>query len=230
MRIRDYIFALSIPILFVIFLYYYAKEPDIYSPPLTMHKLKSGQSLTIVFFGDSITAGYGVDSSYVYLFRLRLKSTSAFDRTKVVNAGVPGNTAADGLARLDSDVLSQKPDLVYLAFGGNDLKARVPLSEFENILRKMVRRLQSETHSEVIMLTTPVFDIPLISKTTRQYNDVIRKVAKEENVGLLDINKTWKKAIGWRGSAGDYMQDDHIHPNNKGYHLIYVEICRTLEF
>ena len=196
MRIRDVVIAFSIPLILLSLLYYYARGPQVYRPEKSIKRMHGGQNLTIVFFGDSITSGYGEPNNYVYQFRMRLKGTTAFDRTRIINAGVPGNTAADGLARLNSDVLSQKPDLVYIAFGGNDLKDRVPLSDFEKNLRTMVEKIQQSSHADIILMTTPVFDIPLTSRAVNEYNDVIRKVAKETGVGCLDIYKFWKKKIG----------------------------------
>lgn len=229
MRARDMVSAFSLPLIFLITLYFYTRNPVVYRPPNSISKMHSGQNLNIVFFGDSITSGYGEKNNYVYLFRMRLKNTSAFDHTKVFNEGFPGERTADGLLRIDSDVISNKPDLVYILFGGNDLKDRVPLSEFENNLRQMVKRIQDGAHSEIVLMTLPIFDIPLTKNAIKQYNEVIRRVAKDMNIGCLDIYKTYDKQIGWFGSASDYYQTDHIHPNQKGHQLIYQDIWQTLE-
>jgi len=229
MRARDILIAFSLPFILLFVLYFYARGPQVYRPEKSIARMHGGQNLTIVFLGNSITAGYGEQKNYFYQFRMILKGTTAFDRTRVINAGVPGNTSADGLVRLDTDVISQKPDLVYIEFGGNDLRNRVPLSEFENNMRSMVRRIQASGHPDIILMTLPVFDIPLTKKVLEQYNQVIRKVAKETGVGCLDIYKTFKKEIGWTGSASTYMQDDHIHPNEQGHKLIFQQIWRTLE-
>ena len=229
MRVRDMLIAFSIPLIMFFVLYHYARGPQVYHPENAMKRFHGGQNLSIIFFGNSITSGYGEPNNFVYQFRLGLKRTTAFDRTVVFNAGIPGNTSADGVARLDSDVISQKPDLVYIEFGGNDLLHHIPLSDFETNMRTMVQRIKDTAHSEIILMTMPVFDVPLTKSAVQQYNDVIRKVAKETNVGCLDIYKTYKDTIGWTGSASEYMQDDHIHPNQKGHKLIFEQIMLTLE-
>ncbi len=229
MRVRDVLILLSIPVLLLIGLYYLEQGPQVYHPKNTILKMHSGVNSVIVFFGDSITAGYGEDSNFVYQFRIGLKNTTAFDHTRIFNVGVPGNTMADGLARVDSDVISHSPDLVFIEFGANDLKDRVPLSEFEDNLRTTIRRIQVTTHAEIILMTLPIFDIPLVKGAEEQYNDVIRNVAKDTGVGCLDIYKAYKKEIGWNGSASQFLQEDHIHPNEKGHEIIFKQIWLTVE-
>src|SRR4051794_17423393 len=84
---------------------------------------------TIVCFGDSITAGIGAEPGPPYpdLLAARLG-------TPVINAGVPGDTAEEGLARVDA-ALAQNPWLVIVELGGNDILRRVPPERTEAALR-----------------------------------------------------------------------------------------------
>jgi lysophospholipase L1-like esterase len=90
---------------------------------------------TIVCLGDSITAGVGAGPGEAYpeLLAARLG-------TEVLNAGEPGDTAAQGLARLD-DVLAEDPWMVVVELGGNDILRQVPPEQTERSLRRILDRL-----------------------------------------------------------------------------------------
>jgi lysophospholipase L1-like esterase len=229
MKARWLVLAFIIPFALLWLLYGVALGPRMDHPVAFQAKMRGGQHLTIVFFGDSITAGQGEEDNYVMLFRKYLKNTSAFDRTLIINAGVPGDTAAGGLNRLEANVINNKPDLVFVAFGGNDLLQKVPVSDFETRLRTMVQKIKDQNHADIVLMTTPMFAVPLSEKAVKPYNKAIRKVAEETHVCFLDIHKRWAKEAGWFGSSEDFMQSDRIHPNARGHRLIFEEICKSLE-
>ncbi len=227
MRTRDVIILLIVPVAIFTWLYFLIKGPSYDQPARYLEKLKAGRYVSLVFLGDSITFGYGESDNYVYRFRKRLKGSQYFDRTRVYNAGVVGDTAAGGLARLDSTVLIYKPDLVYVAFGGNDLKNRIPVGDFKRDLTSIVRKLQ-EQGCDVMVMTMPVFNIPLAGKVCKPYNRAIQEVSKETGAGLVDVNLAYRKEIGWFGDAGKFMQADNIHPNSEGHRIIASQINQSL--
>ena len=84
----------------------------------------------IICFGDSMTAGYGVNPGEDYPSMLgRLLNL------EVLNKGVDGNTTSDGLQRLKGDVLDQEPRLVIIEFGGNDFLKKIPKETTVNNIR-----------------------------------------------------------------------------------------------
>ena len=104
----------------------------------------------VVFFGNSITQGYGVrpEESFPALVAQALG-------VPMVNAGVSGDTMGAGLARLDRDVLAHRPRLVGMEFGGNDFLRRVPLDETLRDLEAIVGRLV-EAGTMVVLLQVKV--------------------------------------------------------------------------
>src|SRR6185437_12940103 len=95
----------------------------------------------IVCFGDSLTAGLGIDSAASYPADLqRLLDASGY-RYRVVNEGVSGDTTKDGLERIDR-VLAHKPQIVVLEFGGNDGLRGLPVSMMQQNITTMIERLQ----------------------------------------------------------------------------------------
>jgi len=168
----------------------FAPGPDIKNAAAT------GQ--TIICFGDSLTFGTGATEGRDYPSRLE-----AMVGLPVINAGVPGDTTADALERLEEDVLSRSPRMVLLTLGGNDLKNRVSReTAFEN-LRIIIEAIQDAG----AMVVIGGIDIPLYG---RGFADAYRDLARE--TGSVLIPNVFKDIMGRR----DRMSDA-IHPNDAGY-------------
>ncbi len=153
---------------------------------------------TIVAFGDSITAWTG----WVSMLYGQIGS-------KAINAGVGGDTTNHALARIEKDVIAKSPDLVIVNFGMNDQAIRLsdnknltPLAQYEANYRTIIEKIQA-TGSKIILVA--VHDVcqdkynigdglnyggkDSSGKTNVDlYNDVVKKLANEYNLGLLDIN------------------------------------------
>jgi acyl-CoA hydrolase len=152
---------------------------------------------SIVCFGDSITAGVGAAAAESYPSRL-----SARLGLPVVNAGVPGDTARGGLARVD-EVLAADPWLVILELGGNDLLRRRPAEKTEEDLAAILDRLLAAGTAVVLV---PV-EAPLIGGS---YGEMYGRLAERYGVPSVD------------GVLRDVLTDprrksDQIHPNAAGY-------------
>lgn len=155
----------------------------------------------IVFFGDSITAGYGLDPSQAYPALVKIPGMT------MVNLGVSGNTTADGLQRL-KDYFSggEMPRLVVIALGGNDIIRGLSQETMESNLNAAVT--QCATQKIPVLLCG--ISVPQQFGT----NAVFERVAQKNHVPLLnDI---------LQGAAlhAELMQDDHIHPTAAGHKII----------
>ena len=93
---------------------------------------------TVLIVGDSISAGFGLDTSkgWVALLEQRLKSEGFDD--KVVNASISGDTSAGGLARLPAALAEHKPQLVIIELGGNDGLRGMPPTQLQQNLASMI--------------------------------------------------------------------------------------------
>lgn len=164
---------------------------------------------TIVCFGDSITAGYGAEPAESYPSRLAERLGR-----EVVNAGVPGDTTEDGLARVD-DVLAQDPWLVIVEFGGNDLLRRAPIETTEANLDAILRRLLA-AHVVPVLVETRA---PYLGS---RYRDLFERLADRHGVPLVD------------DVIADILADpakksDEIHPNAIGYQELADQIGEAIE-
>lgn len=121
----------------------------------------------IVCLGDSLTAGVGASpqESYPRLLEELLG-------LPVINAGVAGDTSADALRRLESDVLAQRPEAVILLIGGNDFLRHVPTEQFERNLDQILARLRG-AGLPVLLIQQPTG--PLSGRFYRVYADLARR-------------------------------------------------------
>ncbi|MFL6195180.1 MAG: arylesterase [Thermoanaerobaculia bacterium] len=163
---------------------------------------------TIVCLGDSITAGVGSGPGEAYpeLLAARLG-------TEVINAGVSGDTAEQGLARVD-DVLAQEPWMVIVELGGNDILRQVPPERTEAALRQILDRLVS---ARVVPVLVAV-DAPLGAS----YQGIYDRLADEYKAPLVE------------DAIGDILRDrslkaDMIHPNAEGQKVLAAAIADEIE-
>ena len=126
-----------------------------------MQLLESGQPVRIVCFGDSVTGVYyhtGNRRAWCDLVGLSLRQIYPGAHPEMINAGVSGNSTADGLRRMDTDVLRDQPQLVIAMFGLNDV-VRVPPEVFRANLRQIVQRSRA-AGAEVILMTPNLVSAP----------------------------------------------------------------------
>lgn len=156
---------------------------------------------TIIGFGDSLTSGYGASAGMDYPSQL-----SRLIGLPVINAGVPGDTTADALKRLETDVLSRSPRIVLVTLGGNDLKNRISAKTAFQNLRKIVESIQRQGALVII----GGIDIPLYG---RGFAEGYRSLA--EQTGAVLIPDILDGVLG-----NSKRMSDPIHPNDLGYRMI----------
>jgi acyl-CoA thioesterase-1 len=99
----------------------------------------SPSGVTVVAFGDSLTAGFGASNGSDYVALLSNRTGVG-----IINAGRNGDTTADALRRIDSAVLQRDPDIVIVLLGGNDLLQDVPLQQRVDNIRTIVQRIRAD--------------------------------------------------------------------------------------
>ncbi len=161
----------------------------------------------IVVFGDSISAGYGIEVEQGWVALLQKKLLETRHNYSISNASISGETTAGGLARIDPVLTAQKPDIVLLQLGANDgLRGLSPV-EMKNNLAGIVRRAQ-KSGAKVILLGMKI--PPNYGKRyVDMFYNVYPQLAKELDIPLVPfiledivLNK-------------DLMQADGLHPNAK---------------
>lgn len=164
----------------------------------------------VLAFGDSITAGIGAGAGESYPDVL-----GKLIGRKVVNAGVPGEVSAEGLARLPELLEAQKPALLILCHGGNDLLQRLDQGQTAGNLRAMIR-LARERGIAVLLVAVPAPDLSL--KPPAFYGEL----AAES--GLPIEAKILARILG-KGA----LKSDYVHPNAAGYRQLAEALATLLK-
>jgi acyl-CoA thioesterase I len=167
--------------------------------PDIRNKIPAGEN--IICFGDSLTYGTGASDDMDYPARLE----RILDRP-VVNAGRPGDTTEDALARVERDVLTKSPRIVLITIGGNDLKNGVAKDAAFQNLGKIIELIQDE--GALVVVGGIRFGI-----LDKGYGKAYEAVCREK--GAILIPHILKGIMGKQ----DKMSDP-IHPNDNGYELM----------
>ena len=169
----------------------------------------------LICFGDSLTAGAGVDPDQAYPAYLQLLLDREGYGYKVVNAGVSGDTTKDGLDRLD-EVVKEHPQVVVVEFGGNDGLRGLPVPQAERNLDAMVRTLKSTGAKVAIAGITlpPQYGGQYIES----FNAMFPTVANRYHVPLLPF-----VLQDVYGVPGD-IQEDGVHATAKGNQQVAVNV------
>jgi acyl-CoA thioesterase I len=173
----------------------------------------------IVCFGDSLTAGFGVDPGKSYPDDLQQNLDRAGYHYRVLNRGVSGETTQDGLARLPL-LLVEKPQIVVLEFGANDGLRGQPVTLTEAHLAQMIESLQKAGVRVVLAGITlpPNYGPEYIAK----FNAMYANLATRFKVPLIPF------LLAGVATNPRLMQQDGLHPNTEGTRLVAQTVMRAL--
>jgi len=167
----------------------------------------------MVFFGDSITAGYGIPIEKAFPALIGAKLEEANKPFEVINAGLSGETTAGGLNRIDW-ILRSKPDVFVLELGGNDGLRGLSLDETEKNLKAMIEKVRKANPEAKIILAGMQIPPNLGQDYTERFQDLYPKVAQEMNVKLIPF------LLEGVGGDPNLNLSDGIHPNEEGHALV----------
>jgi acyl-CoA thioesterase-1 len=174
----------------------------------------------VVFLGDSLTAGLGLEERQAYPLLVKASLEKTGHPVRVVNAGVSGDTTAGGLARLDW-LLAQKPDVVVVGLGGNDGLRGLPLEAVEKNLREIIRR-SKEASAQVLLLGMQI--PPNYGPEYAQgFADMYPRIARELDVPLVPF------LLEGVGGIARLNQEDGIHPTAEGQVKVAETVTPYLE-
>ena len=169
---------------------------------------------TIVIFGDSLSAGYGieVDQSWATLLQARLNEQGY--EHQVVNASISGETTEGGATRINNALKDFSPDLIILELGGNDGLRGFPTSQMKANLTKIVTRAKASGAAVVLLgIRIPTNYGPRYST---EFEAVFRQVSTDLNVQWIEF---FMEGIAMND---DLLQDDRIHPNAVAQPILLV--------
>lgn len=167
----------------------------------------------MVFFGDSITAGYGIPIEKAFPALIQAKLEQANKPFEVINAGLSGETTTGGLNRIDW-ILRSKPDVFVLELGGNDGLRGLSLNETEKNLKAMIEKVRKANPEAKIILAGMQIPPNLGQDYTERFQNLYPMVAQDMDVMLIPF------LLEGVGGDPDLNLSDGIHPNEEGHSLV----------
>jgi lysophospholipase L1-like esterase len=206
--------------------------------------LKKGDR--IVFLGDSITAGGGGATGYITFIKSALEANAKDLGVKTVNAGISGNKVPDLQRRLEKDVLSKDPTIVFIYIGINDvwhwkkqanggMTGGTPKDAYEAGLKDIIGKIK-EAGARVILCTPSTIGEKADGSNERdpmleEYSTISRGVAKDCGVELLDLRKAfidYEKANNKDNQPKGILTGDGVHLNKEGNKLVAEAMLKVL--
>lgn len=191
------------------------------SPQETTASETSGSTKKILFFGDSLTAGYGLEVSQAFPSIIQQKIDSLELDYTVINAGLSGETTASGKNRM-AWVLEDDIDIVIIELGANDGLRGVPLTETAANLQSMVDIVQSKLPEAKIILAGMKIPPNMGPEYTSKFESIFPKLAASENIHLIPF--LLENVAG----IPDLNQSDGIHPTVEGQKLVAENVWKVL--
>jgi lysophospholipase L1-like esterase len=198
----------------------------------TQSKLLNGQVVKIVAFGDSITAGGNASRpNRVFWQRWADELQRKYPTAQVttVNGATGGDSTRQGLERLQTKVLAEKPDLVLIGFGMNDHNVNgVPLPQFKANLKEMVALIRAKTGADIILFSAfpPNPRWKFGSHHMADYAVATAQAARETACAYADVFDNWQ-SLAARKKPEDLLGNNINHPNDFG-HWIYYSVFTKL--
>ncbi len=176
----------------------------------------------ILFFGNSLTAGMGLDTSEAFPALIQNRIDSLGYEYEVVNAGLSGETTASGKNRIDW-VLKQNVDIFVLELGANDGLRGIPLSETRKNLQDIIDTVKSKNANTKIILAGMQIPPNMGQSYTSEFKNIFPKLAKQNDVDLIPFLL--------EGVAGNpkLNQSDGIHPTAEGYKIVRENVWKVLQ-
>lgn len=187
-------------------------------------KVESSSTKTILCFGDSITAGYGLDDTNAAYPALLQKKIDSLDLDyTVINSGLSGETSAGGKSRIDW-VLQKDVDIFLLELGGNDGLRGIPLSETKSNLQDIIKRVKDKNSATKIILAGMELPPNMGQDYTSEFRAVFAEIAKQ-NTDITFIPFILKDV----GGNPELNQSDGIHPTEKGHKIVANTVWDVLK-
>ena len=183
---------------------------------------QSGPMKTILFFGNSLTAGYGLEPEESFPALIQDKIDSLELRYKVVNGGLSGETSAGGKARI-SWLLKQKVDVFVLELGANDGLRGIAVTETKANLQSIVDQVKAK-YPDVKMVMTGMQVPPSMGRQyATEFSQIFKDIADKNNMAYIPF------LLERVGGVSKLNQSDGIHPTAEGQIILAENVWEVLE-
>lgn len=176
----------------------------------------------ILFYGDSLTAGYGLSPEEAFPALVEKKLNISEKKVRVVNAGLSGETSAGGLTRLDW-VIRQHIDIFILELGANDGLRGLPLEQTQKNLQQIIDKVKAKFPNVKIVIAGMMVPPNMGPEYTTKFRTIFPELAKKNNATLIPFLL--------QDVAGDEKLNlsDGIHPNPEGHKIVADNVVKIIQ-
>lgn len=180
------------------------------------------QVKTILFFGNSLTAGYGVEPSEAFPSLIQNRIDSLKLPYKVVNAGVSGETSSGGNGRIDW-ILRQPVDVFVLELGANDGLRGIPADETKKNLQAIIDKVKAKYPEAKLVLAGMQIPPNMGLQYANEFKGLFSQLAQKNNITLIPF------LLQGVGGEAKYNQKDGIHPTPEGHKIVAENVWKVLK-
>lgn len=225
-QIKRYFNASLVIALFIIFFTSCSNEDKASSDEKSITANDSNSVIkkkSIVFFGNSLTAGYGLSPEQAFPALIQKKIDSLGLPYTIVNAGVSGETTSGGLTRIDW-ILEQPVDIFVLELGANDGLRGIPsLLVTRQNLQDIIDRVKAKYPAAKILLAGMQVPPNLGQQYIAEFRDMFPQLAQKNAVALIPF------LLEGVGGEPELNQTDGIHPNEEGSKIVANNVWKELQ-
>lgn len=182
---------------------------------------QSGEKV-ILFFGDSLTAGYGLSEEQAFPALVEKKLKDNGMNLRVINAGLSGETSAGGRSRIDW-ILRRPIDVLVLELGANDGLRGLPLDQTRENLQAIIDKTRAKNPDVKIIIAGMMVPPNMGPEYSESFRKIFPQLAEKNNATLIPFLL--------EGVAGDkeLNQPDGIHPNQQGHEIVAENVLEALK-
>ena len=180
------------------------------------------QPKVILFFGDSLTAGYGLSTEIAFPALVEESLNKKGKACKVINAGLSGETSAGGLSRIDW-ILRQPIDIFILELGANDGLRGLPIEETRKNLQQIIDKVRAKNPDVKIVIAGMMVPPNMGPEYSANFQKVFPAIAKKNNATLIPF------LLKDVGGIEKLNQPDGIHPNAEGHKIVASNVEEVIE-
>ena len=177
---------------------------------------------TIVFYGNSLTAGYGLSPSQAFPALIQKKIDSLGLAYQVINAGVSGETSSGGKTRIDW-ILQQPVAIFVLELGANDGLRGIPLSETKKNLQDIIDKVKAKNPQTKLIFAGMQVPPNMGQQYATEFRNIYTELATKNSMTLIPF------LLEGVGGEPTLNQEDGIHPTAEGHKIVAENLWRQLK-
>ena len=187
-----------------------------------IEKADRGEDITVAFLGGSITQGFNAtihENCYANKTYLWFKNRFPNINVRYVNAGIGATGSIIGVHRVEEQVLSKNPDIVFVDFSVNDKDNKYNKISYESLIRRILSHESKPAIVEVFMSTDSLENV--------QEQQI--EIGKKYNISMVSFRDTIRNEINNGRLKWEDVASDEVHPNDKGHEIISELLINLLE-